>query len=614
MNPTSYLRLIIIVFTVVICAAAVGPPINHKPAGACFNYIKSQTCIFAASVHQLKMSIDQIDPTDRLTVQPVIESLKSCRLHYKKISFFLDYFYPQQGKLFNAPAKKEVEEPYMEFEESQSFQRIESILYGPNPQKNKSALQNLSVVLDESAADLPAMYFGFTATNAQLTESLHLELIRIMTLYITGYDAPDLKTGILETRSSLETISSMAKLLFQPATAEAVVFDSMLIQTIKFTLLTDFDHFDRLDFLTEFALPLEEQLNKCIVSYGWQLSTVTTLNYNAKNLFQGEYNLDGAKPSAAMIELGRKLFFEKALSGNGIRSCASCHRPDKYFTDQMVSNRKINNDGFLRRNTPTLYYVSDQSSQFWDGRAATVSEQIGDVLTNREEMNASIPGIKRRLTQNTTYQSLFQDSVTLKQIEDALSAYLHTLQPMNSPFDRYIYGDHQALTIEQKNGFNLFMGKAQCGTCHFAPIFNGSTPPFFNRTEYEVLGVPGLSSSLKNIPDKDLGRFEQFPISFYKRAFKTPTVRNTVQTGPYMHNGRFRSLFEVLDFYNRGGGAGIGLSSPEQTLSTKPLHLSKKEINEIISFLGALTDDLTPVNGRFSSCEETNEKEIVSFY
>ena len=161
---------------------------------------------------------------------------------------------------------------------------------------------------------------------------------------------------------------------------------------------------------------------------------------------------------------------------------------------------------------------------------------------------------------------------------------------MNSPFDRYIAGDHQALTSAQKNGFNLFMGKAQCGTCHFAPVFNGSTPPFFNHTEYEVLGVPGLGSSAKNIADKDLGRYEQFPIYLYKGAFKTPTVRNSAMTGPYMHNGRFNTLLQVLDFYNRGGGAGIGLSSPEQTLSSKPLRLSKEEINDIIAFLHALTD------------------------
>ncbi|HTB26704.1 MAG TPA: cytochrome c peroxidase [Puia sp.] len=587
-----YLKLIIIVFTVVLSAAAVGPSSNHHSVEAGFEYIKSQTILFAASVHQLKWSINRINPSDRHTVQPVIDALKSCRLHYKKISFFLDYFYPQQGKLFNAPAKREVEEPYMEFEESQSFQQMESVLYGSNPQKNKTALQNLAIVLDESAADLPALYFGFTATHAQMTESLHLELIRIMTLYITGYDAPELKTGINESRSSLESILVMANILFQPVTAEATLFDSMANRAIRFTQLTDFDHFDRLDFLTRFALPLEEQLNKCIVSYGWQFSTVSALNYNAKNLFRGEFNAAATKPSDSLIDLGRKLFSEKSLSGNNIRSCASCHQPDKYFTDQIVANKKINNTGMLRRNTPTLYYASYQSSQFWDGRAATLSEQIGDVLINPEEMNASIPEIKQRLSQNEKYKSSFRDSVTLIQIEAALSAYLCTLQPMNSPFDRYIAGDHQALTSEQKKGFNLFMGKAQCGGCHFAPIFNGSTPPFFNHTEYEVLGVPGLDRSSKNISDKDLGRYEQFPIYLYKGAFKTPTVRNSAKTGPYMHNGRFNSLLQVLDFYNRGGGAGIGLSNPEQTLSSKPLRLSKEEVNDIIAFLQALTDDI----------------------
>ena len=111
-----------------------------------------------------------------------------------------------------------------------------------------------------------------------------------MTLYITGYDAPELKTGILETRSSLESISYMADLLFQPANEESI-FGFHVKQTILFTRLSDFDHFDRLIFLTRFALPLEEQLNKCIKIYGLQLSTIPALNYNAKNLFLGEYNV-----------------------------------------------------------------------------------------------------------------------------------------------------------------------------------------------------------------------------------------------------------------------------------------------------------------------------------
>lgn len=116
----------------------------------------------------------------------------------------------------------------------------------------------------------------------------------------------------------------------------------------------------------------------------------------------------------------------------------------------------------------------------------------------------------------------------------------------------------------------------------------------FSHSEYEVLGVPGLSKSNNHIADQDLGRYALYPIAEYKRAFKTPTVRNAAQTGPYMHNGRYKSLTEVLVFYNRGGGAGLGLQTPEQTLSTQPLHLSSHEIGEIVRFLQALTDDLKP--------------------
>jgi cytochrome c peroxidase len=358
-------------------------------------------------------------------------------------------------------------------------------------------------------------------------------------------------------------------------------------------------------------------------SYGWKPLPISPLNKNARNLFGGELTTPPLKPLPLMITLGRQLFFEKALSGNNTRSCASCHQPDKYYTDQLVTNRKINNDSPLRRNTPTLLYSSCQSAQFWDGRVTSLKDQIGDVLNSPDEMNAKISTFKTRLLQNSAYQDLFKDSEALDQpdhhecfqnaltsvkpacrkciqdsmmlikIETALAAYLNTFQPLNSPFDRFIAGDRRALTAGQKNGFNLFMGKAQCGTCHFAPFFNGSTPPFFNRTEYEVLGVPGLTGSDLKIADKDLGRYELYPIAPYKRAFKTPTVRNATQTAPYMHNGCFKTLQDVLDFYNQGGGAGIGLVSPEQTLSEKKLHLSRDEIGDIIAFIGSLKDNLT---------------------
>jgi cytochrome c peroxidase len=382
-----------------------------------------------------------------------------------------------------------------------------------------------------------------------------------------------------------------------------------LVLAIRYTGTADFDHFNRLTFLKYCTLPVEEQLDKCIRMSGWQLSTTPALNYKAGNLFHNELHHSIHKSGDEMVNLGHTLFFEKALSGNNLRSCASCHQPGKYFTDGLVANQKIKNDSPLRRNTPTLLYVACQSAQFWDGRAVTLQEQISDVLQSPDEMNASIPEIAKKLAKDGKYRHAFHDSTILIQIGEALTAYISTMQPMNSDFDRYMSGDEQAMTSQQKRGFNLFMGKAQCGSCHFAPVFNGSTPPFFSRSEYEVLGVPGIQKSGSVRADRDLGRYECYPISVYRRAFKTPTVRNSAMTGPYMHNGYFKTLRSVIEFYNNGGGVGVGLKSPEQTLSVKPLHLSQAEMNDLTAFLESLTDnlktaglvseDLRPVDRKF---------------
>jgi cytochrome c peroxidase len=137
------------------------------------------------------------------------------------------------------------------------------------------------------------------------------------------------------------------------------------------------------------------------------------------------------------------------------------------------------------------------------------------------------------------------------------------------------------------------MGKAACGTCHFAPVFNGTVPPYFNDTEAEVLGVPESYDTLHPVLDHDLGRFDSgYPrdkAPFYKYAFKTVTVRNAAITAPYMHNGAIKSLEEVVDFYNRGGGAGMGLDVPHQTLPFDHLTLSEAEQKDLVAFMHALT-------------------------
>jgi cytochrome c peroxidase len=252
----------------------------------------------------------------------------------------------------------------------------------------------------------------------------------------------------------------------------------------------------------------------------------------------------------------------------------------------------------VQRNSPTLIYSTFQYSQFWDGSAKSLDKQILTVMENALEMGTDHNVALEKLRRNSNYATYFKilfpgngdTSINMQTVSSSLQAFLQTLAPFNSSFDRYINGDRTALKPGQIRGFNLFMGKAQCGTCHFAPLFNGLVPPLYNKTELEVLGVTDDTNFTHPQLDADEGRFKTFPIAFYKGAFKTPTVRNVAKTGPYMHNGTFSTLDKILEFYNRGGGLGLGLHVPSQTLSPQRLHLKKSEIQDIIKFLNSLTD------------------------
>jgi cytochrome c peroxidase len=560
----------------------------------------TKACVdFAHSTDDLSLCIKAIDRSRPSTTQKAKDALKNCRLHYKRISFFLEYFLPQTAWFYNAPAKYEVEEPFMEYEEPHGFQQIEALLFDQNAENNKKNLMEQATVIRESASALPSLVYQFAGTDAQLLESLRIELIRIMTLYITGYDAPRLKTGIAESAESMMALQYVVEEYTDHQEPESRPLSTAIQKAIGYLKTApSFDSFDRLSFLSDYALPLEYRLGQFIKKEKFSLSSVASLDFSRGTLFQKEIRPPVKSGNKELIMLGRKLFSEKRLSGNNSRSCASCHESGKYYTDQLSNNSTFNGHGRLSRNTPTVLYSAFQSAQFWDGRATSLTEQIRDVLTNSQEMNASIPVAEKELNKDTAYRALFrkafryseQDSITLDRISEAITGFMASLNPLRSPFDQYLRGNKKALSAAQKTGFNLFMGKAQCGTCHFIPFFNGSTPPFFNRSEYEVLGVPASDHFDDRKTDPDEGRYSVFASPYYRGAFKTPTLRNIEKTGPYMHNGKFKSLIKVLEFYNRGGGAGIGMQIPNQTLSPLPLHLKTEEMKAIILFLNSLTD------------------------
>ena len=222
-----------------------------------------------------------------------------------------------------------------------------------------------------------------------------------------------------------------------------------------------------------------------------------------------------------------------------------------------------------------------QPALFADERAGTLEDQVRVVLTSTAEMESSPARAAARVGMDE------------RSLRVAIAAYLRSLVAMNSRFDRAVRGDSGALTPSERHGFNVFMGKARCGTCHFAPLFDGTRPPEFTRSEVEIIGVPSTPALRRATIDTDPGRAGVDGEALHRNAFRVPSLRNVALTAPYMHNGAYRSLEDVVAFYDRGGGIGIGEHVSYQTLPAEPLHLTPGEQRDLVAFLGALTDTVT---------------------
>ena len=210
------------------------------------------------------------------------------------------------------------------------------------------------------------------------------------------------------------------------------------------------------------------------------------------------------------------------------------------------------------------------------------------------EMDGSMDAIIKYVLANKSYKSSFagafpattKNGISSDEVTNALGSYIRSLTKLNSRFDEYMRGNEQALSTQELKGFNLFMGKAKCATCHFIPLFNGVTPPKYVASETEVLGVP--VSLANSTLDPDLGYYDVIGIDSYKYAFKIPTIRNISKTAPYMHNGVYGTLDQVMEFYNNGGGVGLGIHLPNQTLPEENLQLTETEKADIIAFMKSL--------------------------
>jgi len=306
------------------------------------------------------------------------------------------------------------------------------------------------------------------------------------------------------------------------------------------------------------------------------------------NYFSGQYQNHKVSEK---IALGKKLFYDTKLSANSTISCATCHQPEKAFTDGL----KISNG--VTRNSPTLLYAALQQAFFYDKRAGGLEGQIMNVVENENEFHTDLKTLEQAVANDSTYSKEFiklypNKNMNNNDIRNAIASYIRSLIPFNSKFDRNINNKENSLSQNEIHGYNLFNGKAKCATCHFAPLFNGTVPPDYKESEIELIGVPASNDTIHATISKDLGRYVVYKTPERKHFFKTPTVRNADKTPPYMHNGVYSTLEEVIDFYNRGGGSGIGIEQEYQTLPTDPLNLSEQEINDIIAFIKTLNDSV----------------------
>jgi cytochrome c peroxidase len=425
-----------------------------------------------------------------------------------------------------------------------------------------------------------------------------LEVFRIITLGITGFDTPISKNAIPEVVPALLTIKKY-NAFYDTRAKEASGINQIIDQAVAYVNKhSDFDSFDRAAFILKYANPLSKALYKSQQQMQIpNFKEVRGLRTTAQTLFDKDAfdpeafsGFPDYKTTAEKIALGKILFNDPILSGNESRSCASCHHADKAYTDGLQKAVTFDGKGVVARNTPTLKNIAFQRSFFADSRVHYLEDQAVAVISNEQEMHGNLEEAVTKLKKNATYLSLFKTAFKKRElsafaIKNALGSYIRSLSSYNSKFDQYMRGE-SSFNKDEKAGFNLFAGKAKCASCHFIPLTNGTVPPHFDRSESEVLGVPDHSGKL----DSDPGKYGVTKSALHKNAFKTPTIRNSSLTAPYMHNGVYATLEEVIDFYNEGGGAGLGFELANQTLPTDKLNLTDLEKKQLVTFMQTLTD------------------------
>lgn len=582
-------------------------------------------CYFSAVNSFSERQLQLLQTIETTTLSPTgIAQMKNeiaqTRLQLKEIDLWLRYLEPIGYRRINGPLPVEWETEVFEKWEP-PYKRVGAgLTLAELYLDEETPVRDTLLHLLRQSADAIKIFTADSITR-HLSAPDHfyyanrLFLLNLASIYTTGFECPDTKNVIPELQHMLTAVQRIYVCFNAsfPATAFPDAYLNKYAQMLAFAQQQpdDFAAFDHFTFIKEHVNPLFAQNQQLIRQYKMKSRNFNdySINNTALSLFDKSfYRMQHPKGVFSLVEdtvvlreidrLGKLLFYDPILSANNQRSCASCHVPHQYFTDTTVQTAlQFDRVQRLPRNTPSLVNAIYNHLLMLDGKHITLQAQVKDVISNPIEMRSSEKEIVEKVLSCKEYKAAFkkllqhtpgETEVNGRHLFSAVTFYYSKFSAYYAPFDDAMHGKI-SLDEKSRQGFNLFMSKAVCATCHFVPFFNGVKPPY-TGSEFEVLGTPADTGITQLSTDK--GRHAVHPADEMLHAFRTGTVRNSAHTAPYMHNGVFPTLDAVVEFYNNGGGQGSGLEVPNQTLAADSLHLTAEEKASLIAFIQSLNEQI----------------------
>lgn len=636
--------LVVVVLLVVVCFSYSFK--NGQQAETYVALYDARNASLSNDFNTLIQLIDKSNLEDTNDIALLQLQILKARKSLKSFDFWARYLEPIAYKKINGPLPVEWEtEVFEKFEKPYKREGAGltlAALYLEEATVTKDSLRSLI-----SQAFQANTIYKEDSIKKQLESFDHfyfcnrLFLLNLAAIYTTGFECPNTEAVVPELADMMHNVSGIYT-AYNQSFSESQLTDEYLIlyqQAVDFVSAQpqNPEQFDHYSFIKDYVNPLFAINQKLMNQYrALTKSTMDfTLNKSAtsifsKALYNGQnsrgiyFNVEDKDALASIDRLGKLLFYDPIISGNNQRSCASCHKPTEFFTDSLATTSfAFDHATFLPRNTPSLINVPYNHLIMYDGKHISLQDQTKDVIHNANEMNANPNELLDKILSCREYKSGFEKllaytpmetKITLEHISSALTFYYSKFSNASSEIDLAM-NNFKPLNASAQKGFNLFMSKAQCATCHFVPQFNGVKPPYVG-SEFEVLGTPATAEFKELSADK--GRYNINPAKETLNAFRTGSLRNIMHTAPYMHNGVFKTMEEVIDFYDAGGGAGRGLQVSNQTLSSDSLHLTATEKLDLISFLTSLNEDIPfeapPKKLPASAINELNKRLVGGAY